>query len=86
MVNAKCAGVVLTVSPTTGDTGKVVVEGNWGLGESVVSGEITPDQFIVDKQCGEFECTVSDQSQNGMRHTSGTRLTRCPRTCDAGRV
>ena len=49
MVNARSAGVTLTVQPTTGDLTKVVVEGNWGLGESVVSGEITPDSFLVDK-------------------------------------
>ncbi len=50
MVNARSAGVTLTVQPTTGDLTKTVVEGNWGLGESVVSGEITPDSFLVDKE------------------------------------
>ncbi|OPX98849.1 MAG: Phosphoenolpyruvate synthase [Syntrophorhabdus sp. PtaB.Bin006] len=49
LVDAKAAGVILTVLPQTGDTTKVVIEGNWGLGESVVSGEITPDCFTVDK-------------------------------------
>jgi pyruvate, water dikinase len=63
MVNAKCAGVCLTVLPTTGDTSRIVVEGNWGLGESVVSGEITPDQFIVDKECGEFECIIGEKNK-----------------------
>lgn len=50
LVDAKSAGVVLTVFPTTGDTTKVVIEGNLGLGESVVSGEITPDSFVLDKE------------------------------------
>jgi pyruvate,water dikinase len=50
LVDAKAAGVVLTVLPSTGDTTKVVIEGNWGLGESVVGGEITPDSFTVDKE------------------------------------
>jgi len=49
MVNAKSAGVLLTVVPTTGDLDHAVIEGNWGLGESVVGGEITPDNFIVNK-------------------------------------
>jgi pyruvate,water dikinase len=49
MVDAKSAGVVLTVAPLTGDTDRAVIEGNWGLGESVVSGEITPDHFTVEK-------------------------------------
>jgi pyruvate,water dikinase len=50
LVHAKSAGVVLTVLPTSGDSSKVVIEGNWGLGESVVSGEITPDSFVVEKE------------------------------------
>jgi pyruvate,water dikinase len=63
MVDARCAGVCLTVLPTTGDTSKIVVEGNWGLGESVVSGEITPDQFIVDKEGGAYKSVVGDKSK-----------------------
>lgn len=72
MVNAKCAGVCLTVQPTTGDMSKIVVEGNWGLGESVVSGEITPDQFIVDKECGDFHCTIGEKNKMVCSHTTGT--------------
>ncbi len=50
MVNSKAAGVMFTIHPVTGDTSKIVIEGNWGLGESVVSGSVTPDRFIVDKE------------------------------------
>jgi pyruvate,water dikinase len=50
LVQAKAAGVVLTVLPTTGDTSRLVIEGNWGLGESVVGGDITPDSFVVEKE------------------------------------
>ena len=50
MVNAKAAGVMFTIDPVTGDPTKLVIEGNWGLGESVVSGAVTPDRFIVDKE------------------------------------
>jgi pyruvate, water dikinase len=49
MIDAKSAGVILTVLPTAGDLDRAIVEGNFGLGESVVSGEITPDCFIVNK-------------------------------------
>jgi len=72
MVEAKAAGVVLTVLPTIGDMSKVVVEGNWGLGESVVSGEINPDQFIVDKESGCVECTVNKKTKMVVFHESGT--------------
>jgi pyruvate,water dikinase len=74
MVNAKCAGVCLTVMPTTGDTSKIIIEGNWGLGESVVSGEITPDQFIVDKKCGDYECTVADKHKMICYSPTGTSM------------
>ena len=49
MVNAKAAGVMFTLNPTDGDRSKVVIEGNWGLGETVVSGSVNPDKFVVDK-------------------------------------
>jgi len=50
MVNAKAAGVIFTLDPVTGETGKIVIEANWGLGEAVVSGSVTPDHYVVDKQ------------------------------------
>lgn len=49
MVNSEAAGVIFTVHPTTSEKDKIVIESSWGLGESVVSGGITPDRFIVDK-------------------------------------
>lgn len=49
MVNSKAAGVMFTLNPTDGDISKVVIEGSWGLGETVVSGSVNPDKFVVDK-------------------------------------
>ena len=49
MVNSEAAGVMFTVHPITSEKDKIVIESSWGLGESVVSGGITPDRFIVDK-------------------------------------
>jgi pyruvate,water dikinase len=49
MVNARAAGVIFTADPNTGDTGRMIIEANWGLGESVVNGESTPDVYILDK-------------------------------------
>ena len=49
MVPARAAGVAFTLDPVTGDRSKVVIEAVWGLGEGVVSGDITPDRFRVDK-------------------------------------
>ena len=49
MVNSACAGVMFTINPVTGDHDEIVIEGNYGLGETVVSGVVNPDDFVVDK-------------------------------------
>ena len=49
MVNARSAGVMFTLNPVNGDPSVSVIEGNWGLGESVVSGAVNPDKWTVDK-------------------------------------
>ena len=50
MVDAYAAGVIFTADPNTGDTSRMIIEGNWGLGESVVGGKSTPDIYILDKK------------------------------------
>lgn len=60
MVNSKAAGVLFTLNPTDGDVSKIVIEGSWGLGETVVSGSVNPDKFVVDKVMLEInERTIS---------------------------
>jgi pyruvate,water dikinase len=54
MVNPDTAGVLFTANPVTGDKGEVVIEANWGLGESVVSGKSMNDYYIVDKATREI--------------------------------
>lgn len=49
MVNAKAAGVMFTLNPVNGDPSKIAIGGNWGLGETVASGEVTNDQWTLDK-------------------------------------
>jgi len=49
MVDARTSGVMFTLNPANGDRSKVRIESNWGLGEAVVSGTVTPDSFLVDK-------------------------------------
>jgi pyruvate, water dikinase len=54
MVDPRCAGVMFTCSPTTGDRSVIAVEGCWGLGSALVSGDVTPDCFVVSKVTGEI--------------------------------
>ncbi len=49
MVNSRTSGVAMTIDPSNGDKSKIVVDSSWGLGEMVVSGEVTPDNFLIDK-------------------------------------
>jgi len=58
MVNARTAGVMFTRSPLTGDRSVVTIEGSWGLGSAVVSGEVTPDRFVIAKITGEISVRV----------------------------
>jgi pyruvate, water dikinase len=53
LVDARSAGVAFTLDPVTGDRDVCVVEGNWGFGESVVSGRVTPDHWTVDRATGQ---------------------------------
>lgn len=54
MVNARAAGVMFTVSPTTGDRSRIVIEACHGLGLGVVGGDVTPDRFVVAKVEGQI--------------------------------
>ena len=54
MVAPRAAGVMFTRSPVTGDRSVVAIEGVWGLGSALVSGDVTPDSFIVSKITGEI--------------------------------
>ena len=48
-VRARAAGVMFTLDPINGDRSKISIEANWGLGLSVVGGEVTPDRYTVEK-------------------------------------
>ncbi len=79
MVNSRCSGVMFTRSPTSGDRSVIAIEGSWGLGSSIVSGEVTPDKYVVSKVTGDIvHRTVSEKlvqhvpdiAAGGVRHES----------------
>ena len=53
MVLPRTSGVAFTLDPTNGDRSQVAIDASWGLGEAVVSGSVTPDNFLVDKVINE---------------------------------
>ncbi|HET8976928.1 MAG TPA: phosphoenolpyruvate synthase [Solirubrobacteraceae bacterium] len=48
-ISSTRSGVMFTIDPASGDTGQLVIEGAFGLGEAVVSGQVSPDRYVVDK-------------------------------------
>jgi pyruvate,water dikinase len=50
MISSERSGVAFTADPSTGARDRVVVEGAFGLGEVVVSGEVEPDTYLIDKE------------------------------------
>jgi pyruvate,water dikinase len=51
LVNSEKAGVMFTSHPVTGEP-LSIIEGSWGLGESVVSGSVSPDKYVFDQRTG----------------------------------
>jgi pyruvate,water dikinase len=77
MVDPRSSGVAFTLNPTTGDRSQVAIDASWGLGEAVVSGEVTPDNFLVDKVLRTvIERKVSDKHIE-YRH-DGVGVSPCP--------
>jgi pyruvate, water dikinase len=58
MVNSRVSGIIFTLNPLNGDRSKISVDVSYGLGEAVVSGLVTPDNYLVDKVTFEvISCT-----------------------------
>ena len=64
MVNSEVSGVAFTVHPVTKDRNQMVIEAGYGLGESVVAGLISPDNYIIDKSDNTIlDVTVNKQEK-----------------------
>jgi len=49
MIPADVSAVVFSVNPVTGNSDEVIINANWGLGESIVGGTVTPDTYTIRK-------------------------------------
>ncbi len=64
MARADAAGVLFTADPVTGARDRTVINATWGLGETLVSGEATPDLVVVDSGSGRVrEQVVADKTK-----------------------
>ncbi|MFH1510754.1 MAG: PEP/pyruvate-binding domain-containing protein [Candidatus Woesearchaeota archaeon] len=72
MINSEVAGVAFSVHPVTKDRNTMIIEAGFGLGEAVVSGQITPDSYVVDKKkLTIIDKTVSRQERQLVRASKG---------------
>jgi pyruvate,water dikinase len=79
MVSAQAAGIIFTADPNTGDMSRMIIEANWGLGESVVSGELMPDVYVLSKQNLEIvERKLGKKSRYVTCKESGVAEEECP--------
>ena len=73
MIDPISSGVAFTLNPSNGDRSQVAIDASWGLGEAVVSGEVTPDNFLVDKVLREVvKREISDKGVEYCLTNSGT--------------
>jgi pyruvate,water dikinase len=49
MIQSEISGIAFTVHPVTEDHDQMIIEAGYGLGEAIVSGQITPDSYVVSK-------------------------------------
>jgi len=49
MVNSEISGIAFSVHPVTQDRNQLIIEAGLGLGEAIVSGQITPDSYVIEK-------------------------------------
>src|SRR5215208_4485080 len=73
MVESEAAGVMFTANPSNGRRNEATISAAWGLGESVVSGSVTPDSIVVEKGSGRvISCEISNKEVMTAYTESGT--------------
>ncbi|QLK25884.1 phosphoenolpyruvate synthase [Natrinema zhouii] len=60
MVDAEKSGVMFTSHPSTGDA-TMIIEAAWGLGEAVVSGAVSPDNYVIDREDRSMDVTIAEK-------------------------
>ncbi|HUT22653.1 MAG TPA: PEP/pyruvate-binding domain-containing protein [Candidatus Bipolaricaulota bacterium] len=72
MVNSEIAGITFTVHPVTKDPNQIIIEAGFGLGEAIVSGSITPDSYVIEKDTWNIiDINVAEQAKQLIRVPAG---------------
>ena len=73
LLPSDASAVVFSANPVTGDRGEVLINAGWGLGESIVSGVVTPDTFVVSKAGMTIVVADVGEKENYDRACAGRR-------------
>ena len=72
MVNSEKSGIAFSVHPVTEDRNQMIIEASWGLGEAIVSGQITPDSYVVEKEPRNIlDINIAEKSKGLFRVVTG---------------
>ncbi|TSC87854.1 MAG: Uncharacterized protein G01um10147_357 [Microgenomates group bacterium Gr01-1014_7] len=72
MVNSEVSGVAFSVHPVTEDRNQLIIEAGLGLGEAIVSGSLTPDSYIIDKQdFSIIDISIAEQERKMVKKING---------------
>ncbi|MFC1598196.1 PEP/pyruvate-binding domain-containing protein [Patescibacteria group bacterium] len=76
MINSEIAGVAFSVHPVTKDRNQLIIEAGFGLGETLVSGQITPDSYVIAKDTQTLmDIYISTQKHKLIRDKNGKNKT-----------
>jgi len=79
MVNSRSAGVMFTLDPVTGDRSKITIDANWGFGESIVQGMVSPDNFVIGKESLSIkQSIIGEKTQQIVARECGTGVEDVP--------
>jgi pyruvate,water dikinase len=78
MVPSEVSGILFTANPASGERAEIIINGSFGLGEAVVSGQVTPDTYIINREdlsiqqelLGPKEQQIVADGDNGVRMES----------------
>ncbi len=73
MVQSEKSGIAFSVHPVTEDHNQMIIEGSWGLGEAIVSGQVTPDSYVVTKEPQEIlDTSIAEKTRGLFKTESGS--------------
>ncbi len=77
MIQSEVSGIAFSVHPITQDKNSILIESGWGLGEAVVSGQITPDNYVITKNYDIIEKNINEQSKKLVKSLHGNKWVSC---------